>query len=124
MLNRRNNLTIQQIKEEIEKLKGKKINMSINQGRKRFVDFDGVIQDAYNSIFVVKLTNKYSHSAIDELRNVIENDLNHKDETKENNLDSTNEINQPINDIKTYSYIDILCGNVNIKHNSLLSQNE
>ena len=146
MVNRNNNISIQKIKEEIEKLKGQKINMSVNQGRKKFVNLQGVIQDTYNSIFVVKLIDSNEQSeikqsttqknAIETLQKVFESKA-----TQYANCDGTEIANKNVNDTRrepeekndiydyppivdcqkpqsidtrTYSYIDILCGNVDI----------
>lgn len=109
----KNNITVAQIKEEIEKLKGKNINMSINQGRKRFANFEGVIQDTYNSIFVVKLTKEKSNAIkkLDAMKGeILKPDQNNRQDVQE-------EVNKPkngVSDLRTYSYIDILCGNVDI----------
>ena len=144
MLSRSNNMTVQQIKEEIEKLKGKRINMSVNQGRKKFVNFEGVIQDTYKSIFVVRLLESTKHKTQSHLPQGSVNNI----DANNKNLDSTNTqsayndggmiaptlnrkappdadikydsnpiIETPTNpyiDLRTYSYIDILCGNVDI----------
>lgn len=149
MLNRSNNMTIQQIKEEIEKLKGKRINMSVNQGRKKFVNFEGVIQDTYSSIFVVRLLESTKNVGVKNSENHImvkntENQFDIKfgeqqvcaeemlESSKNNSIEMTqrepidNEVKYdcppiieiPNNnniDLRTYSYIDILCGNVDIK---------
>ena len=145
MINRTNNMTIEEIKQEIEKLKGKKILMSVNQGRKKFVNFEGIIQDTYKSIFVVKLIeNKITKSndkitnnssAIDKLQKVIEEnstknqhciidsvdnkiELTRREPEDKNTFYDTPpiiETPKPTNvDLRTYSYIDILCGNVDI----------
>ena len=143
MINRTNNMTIEEIKQEIEKLKGKKILMSVNQGRKKFVNFEGIIQDTYKSIFVVKLIeNKMIHndktpnisSAIDKFQKVIEenstsnqhsliDNVNKIESTRREPEDKNSfydvppiiETPKPTNvDLRTYSYIDILCGNVDI----------
>jgi len=82
MITRSNNLQIDEIKQEIEKLKGQKVNLLVNQGRKKYSNFEAVIENTYNSIFVVRLQNDCVKNKAMELQ--------------------------------TYSYIDILCGNVDI----------
>ncbi len=84
MITRSNDLKIDQIKQEIEKLKGQKVNMFVNQGRKKYSNFEAIIESTYKSIFVVRLQN-----------NCVKNS------------------NKAMN-LQTYSYIDILCGNVDI----------
>lgn len=84
MITTNNNLKIEEIKQEIEKLKGQKVNLLVNQGRKKYSNFEGIIEDAYKSIFVVRLQ---------------------QDCAKTNNA---------IKELQTYSYTDILCGNVDI----------
>ena len=146
MVNRNNNISIQKIKEEIEKLKGQKINMSVNQGRKKYVNLQGVIQDTYNSIFVVKLIDSNEKNccgeltsqknAIESLQEVIESKATQyvnieNVEVKNNNVNNNRREPEEKNDLydyppildckktqsidtRTYSYIDILCGNVDI----------
>lgn len=71
-------LTLQQVKQEIVGLKGKKIEMEVNRGRRKIETYNGVIKDIYPSVFTVE---------------VIENSI----------------------DNITYSYSDVLCGDVKIK---------
>ncbi|MBQ7602984.1 MAG: Veg family protein [Clostridia bacterium] len=75
---RKPNLTLQQIKEEITKLKGKPINMHVNNGRKKIVHYEGVVENIYNSVFVVKINN------------------------------------DALVDKKSYSFSEVLCGDVRI----------
>ncbi len=84
MITRSNNLKIEEIKREIEKLKGQKVNLLVNQGRKKYSNFEAIIENTYKSIFVVRLQN-----------------------------DCVKNRNKSV-DLQTYSYIDILCGNVDI----------
>ena len=84
MIARNNSLQIEDIKQEIEKLKGKKVNLLVNQGRKKYSNFEAIIENTYKSIFVVRLQG-------DSLKNC-----------------------NKVMDLQTYSYIDILCGNVDI----------
>ena len=142
MISRNNNLSIEQIKQEIEKLKGQRINMSVNQGRKKYVNFEGVIQDTYTSIFVVKLigtkktingNDSDKNEVLNKFKEVLKHKTNKKNEINLSEIDeemTRNEfqkididydyppiIENPQNrslDLRTYSYIDILCGNVDI----------
>ena len=76
---RKNTITLEVIKNEIEKLKGKDVEMLVNQGRKKYVNFSATIEEIHRSVFVVRL--KKSQTV----------------------------------DIKSYSYIDVLTGNVDIE---------
>ena len=58
--------------------KGKNVEMQINHGRKKIKTYSGVIEDAYHSVFVVKLNNALANGKV------------------------------------SYSYSDILCGDVKI----------
>ena len=54
---RKPNLTLQQVKDEITKLKGKPIDMHVNSGRKKIIHYEGVVENIYHSVFVVKINN-------------------------------------------------------------------
>ena len=84
MITRSNNLKIEEIKQEIEKLKGQKVNLLVNQGRKKYSNFEAIIENTYKSIFVVRLQSNCIKNANKSMA------------------------------LQTYSYIDILCGNVDI----------
>ncbi|MBQ8761791.1 MAG: Veg family protein [Clostridia bacterium] len=45
------------IKKQIMELKGRDIEMAVNHGRKKIAHYQGVIEDIYNSVFVVRLQN-------------------------------------------------------------------
>lgn len=75
---RKPNMTLQEIKRAIMDLKGKQINMQVNSGRKKIIHYQGVVENIYQSVFVVK----------------IEND---------NTIDK-----------KSYSFTEVLCGDVKI----------
>jgi len=79
---KRTDLTLEKIKEEIDNLKGKYITMKVNEGRKRYINLKGVLEDTYKSVFVVRIESPKSV------------------------------------DLKSYSYIDVLCGNVDIANTS------
>ena len=74
----KNKISLESIKNEIELLKGKEVEMLVNQGRKKYVNFFATIESTHKSVFVVRL--KFPKTV----------------------------------DIKSYSYIDILTGNVDI----------
>ncbi len=69
---------VEEIKEQINALKGKQVEMLVNRGRKRIQKYNVVIENAYPSIFTVKV----------------------KPPT--------------IMDKLSYSYSDVLCGDVKI----------
>ena len=49
--------TLDEVKSKILDLKGKGVEMEVNHGRKKISHYTGVIEDAYHSVFVVKLDN-------------------------------------------------------------------
>ena len=71
---KRNNITLQDIKQHLLKLKGLNVNVISNRGRNKIEEFSGVLENIYPAVFTIKV--------------------------EEN--------------CKTYSYSDILCGNVKI----------
>lgn len=71
---KRNNTTLQEIKEKLLLLKGKPINVVANRGRNKIEKFVGTLENIYPAVFTIKI--------------------------EEN--------------CKTYSYSDVLCGNVKI----------
>ena len=75
---RKTGISLDEIKNKINSLKGKTISMAINRGRKKMDYFDAIIENIYPSVFTVKV----------------------------------NAINQL--DIQTFSYFDVLCGDVEI----------
>ncbi len=52
---RKPNMTLQEIKDAITSLKGKHVDMEVNHGRKKIVKYHGVIENIYQSVFVVKI---------------------------------------------------------------------
>ena len=50
-------LNLEQVKMEILKLKGQDVEMQVNKGRKKVVCYEGVVEDIYNSVFVVRIKN-------------------------------------------------------------------
>ncbi|MGN1208430.1 MAG: Veg family protein [Christensenellales bacterium] len=49
------NLTLNEIKNQIEQIKGKSVKMLVNRGRKRTEKLEGVIQNLYPSVFTVEI---------------------------------------------------------------------
>ncbi len=70
--------SLDDVKNRILNLKGKGVEMQINHGRKKIKTYSGVIENAYHSVFVVKLDNALANEKV------------------------------------SYSYSDILCGDVKI----------
>ena len=52
---RKPNMSLQEIKQAIIALKGKPIDMEVNNGRKKIVHYEGVVENIYQSVFVVKI---------------------------------------------------------------------
>lgn len=48
---------LEEIKQKIMELKGKDIDLSVNHGRKKISKYQGVIENTYNSVFVVRVHN-------------------------------------------------------------------
>ena len=48
-------MSINQIKLKIDELKGKKIKMEVNRGRKRIENYEATIEKTYPSVFTVKI---------------------------------------------------------------------
>ena len=54
------NNDLNEIKTKIAALKGKNIEMEVNKGRKRITKYEGVLEDTYTSVFVVRVSNSES----------------------------------------------------------------
>lgn len=66
-------MNIEKIKEKINELKNKKISFKVNGSRNQIEEFDGIITETYNYIFIVETENiKKSFSYSDILINNIE----------------------------------------------------
>ncbi len=66
-------MNIQKIKNQIEGLKNQKLHFKINGSRNQIEEFDGVITESYNYVFVIETeTAKKSFSYSDVLINNIE----------------------------------------------------
>jgi len=51
-------MTIEKIKENINENLGNKVRVVFNSGRNKIEEFDAVIQESYNFIFIVKTGNE------------------------------------------------------------------
>lgn len=62
--------TLNDIKQAVLSLKGEQVQLYINRGRRKILQFEGIIDNVYNSVFTVKdkiaskLTHTYSYSDI------------------------------------------------------------
>lgn len=66
-------MNIKRIKEKIESLKHKKIKFKLNGSRNQIEEFEGIITEVYNYIFIVETNNiKKSFSYSDILINNLE----------------------------------------------------
>ena len=66
-------MNIKRIKEKIELLKNKKIKLKVNGSRNQIEEFEGIITETYNYIFIVETNNiKKSFSYSDLLINNLE----------------------------------------------------
>lgn len=72
----KSSLTLNEVKEKINNLKGQNINLKINKGRNKIVSLTAIIDQVYPSMFVISPTCQVSL------------------------------------DRKSYSYSDVLCGDV------------
>jgi len=79
---RKINENLNEIKAQIEKLKGQNIKMQVNRGRRKIENYDGMIETIYPSVFTVK-------------------------------------INSPQKETMSYSYSEVLCGDVKISAKNL-----
>lgn len=52
--------TLQQIKLDLESCIGKRVKLRANRGRKKFLEAEGVIENTYPKLFVVKLDKSHS----------------------------------------------------------------
>lgn len=52
--------TIQQIRLDLESCVGKRVKLRANRGRKRIVEAEGVIENTYPKLFIVKLDEDHS----------------------------------------------------------------
>ena len=82
--------SVENIKQQILQLKGKEVNLHINRGRRKVSSYRARIENVYASVFTVK------SCPLD--------------------LGSIENSNSTLGSIFTYSYNDILCGEVKISN--------
>lgn len=68
---RKAGLSINDIKDKVDELKGKEISMEVNRGRRRIENYTAVIEKTYPSVFTVRVsspsvvdTMSYSYSEV------------------------------------------------------------
>lgn len=54
---RKNFLNLNDIKTRVNSIKGKKVAISINRGRKKIDNYNGIVEEIYPSVFTVKILN-------------------------------------------------------------------
>ncbi len=57
-------LTLNEIKQQIEEIKGKNVKMLVNRGRKKTEKLEGVIQNLYPSVFTVEIKDLKGHNIV------------------------------------------------------------
>lgn len=60
----KNNLTLLDIKNKIEEIKGKNVKMLVNRGRKKTEELTGVIKNLYPSVFTVEISDEYGANVV------------------------------------------------------------
>ena len=95
---RKTALTIESVKNKIDELVGKNIFMQVCRGRKQVHRYRGVVENAFPSVFVVRLT-----------------EIIHDSSIKSTNIRKIDEILGAL----SYSYSDVVCGEVIIKPDPL-----
>lgn len=53
---RKRAVSVEEIKERINNLKGSNLKISVNKGRKRILRYDGEIAELYPAVFTLKIT--------------------------------------------------------------------
>lgn len=53
---RKRAVSVEQVKKNIEDLKGESLKISVNKGRKRIIKYDGEIAQLYPAVFTLKIT--------------------------------------------------------------------
>ena len=51
--------SLDRIREEVESCIGKRVSVKANKGRKRFVTREGILEEVYPNLFVVKISNQF-----------------------------------------------------------------
>ena len=60
-------LSVDSIREKINELVGKNIYMEVCRGRKQVKKYNGVVENTFRSVFVVRLTDTDKYSAVSSL---------------------------------------------------------
>jgi uncharacterized protein Veg len=47
--------TIENVRDSLQRLKGEKVKMSVNRGRRKIVKFEAVLTNTYPSVFTVQI---------------------------------------------------------------------
>lgn len=56
---------VEQVREDISTYVGSRVRLKANKGRRKYIEREGILQNTYPSIFVVKVDNDlYNHSRI------------------------------------------------------------
>lgn len=80
---RKINESLNEVKAQIEKLKGQAVNMQVHRGRRKIEKYDAVVDTIYPSVFTVKTNNIHEETM-------------------------------------SYSYSEVLCGDVKINAKNLM----
>lgn len=57
-------MSISQARESISSLRGEKLKISVNKGRKRIVNYNGEIEEIYPFVFILKINNEKNLSKL------------------------------------------------------------
>lgn len=111
---KRNIIALDEIKKQISDLKGNSVNMEINKGRNKIDTFTGVIIKVYPSVFTVE-TYPPNHQQIQTKNSANSTPLsNYRKIDKKQILREKNLYKRSYSNSKTFSYFDVLCGDVKI----------
>ncbi|HHY45689.1 MAG TPA: Veg protein [Firmicutes bacterium] len=82
------NDVLDRIKKDVDSFVGKKVRLKANQGRKKIVELEGVLESTYPKLFVIKLnekpgiTKRVSYTYADLLTESVELSVFQKDKEK------------------------------------------
>lgn len=109
---KRNIIALEDIKKRISDLKGDSVNMEINKGRNKIDTFTAVIIKVYPSVFTVET---FPQSQQLNQKQSIREKM-HTSQSKQQNQRKKPHQNRLQSQIssKTFSYFDVLCGDVKI----------
>ena len=57
-------MSIEEAKEHIQALRGARLKISVNKGRKKIVKYDGQITDVYSSVFTLQISDEVMNSML------------------------------------------------------------